>query len=95
MVSMYVSVIQISMVHASPGVVALTVNTVPACYQLVQTVLKTGAKRLCHVFLCLCKNACERSPALCRESRASCPVIISTSVCPHNRHVLNMDVKVI
>ena len=33
----------------------------------------TGSKKAVHV-LCLCNNACKRSLAICRKSRASCPV---------------------
>ena len=34
----------------------------------------TGSKKAVHVLLCLCNNACKRSLAICRNSRASCPV---------------------
>ena len=34
----------------------------------------TGSPKAVHVLSCLCDNACERSPAICHNSRASCPV---------------------
>ena len=40
----------------------------------------TGSKKAVHVLLCLCNNACKRSLAICRKSRASCPVIRLLSV---------------
>ena len=45
MVSMYVSVIGLSMVPASPGLVALTVPTLPASYQPIPSVLLTGVNK--------------------------------------------------
>ena len=33
----------------------------------------TGSKKAIHV-LCLCNNACKRSLAICRKSRALCPI---------------------
>ena len=37
-------------------------------------VLMTGSKKAVHVLLCLCNNACKRSLAICRKSRALCPI---------------------
>ena len=37
-------------------------------------VLTTGSKKVVHVLLCLCNNACKRSLAICRKNRALCPV---------------------
>ena len=37
-------------------------------------VLMTGSKKAVHVLLCLCNNACKRFLAICRKSRALCPV---------------------
>ena len=31
-------------------------------------------KKAVHVLLCLCNNACKRSLAICRKSKAMCPV---------------------
>ena len=48
------------------------------CYQNVinfsSPVPTTGSPKAIHVLSCLCDNACKRSLAICRESRASCPV---------------------
>ena len=41
---------------------------------LVPPVLTTGSTKAVHVLLCLCNNACKRSLAIGRKSRASCPV---------------------
>ena len=37
-----------------------------------------------HLFSCLCDNACKRSLAICRKSRASCPVsrLLSVPIWP-------------
>ena len=43
----------------------------------------TGSKKTVHVLLCLCNNACKRSLAKCRKSRAECPVHMQASVCPY------------
>ena len=40
----------------------------------------TGSKKAVHVLLCLCNNACKRSLAICRKSRAFCPVSRPLSV---------------
>ena len=37
-------------------------------------VLMTGSPKAVYVLSCLCDNACKRSLAICRKSRASCPV---------------------
>ena len=37
-------------------------------------VLTAGSKKAVHVLLGLCNNACKRSLAICRKSRAPCPV---------------------
>ena len=44
----------------------------------------TGSKKAVHVLLCLCNNACKRSLAICRKSRASCPVsrLLSVPIWP-------------
>ena len=35
--------------------------------------LGTGSPKTAHVLSCICDNACKRSLAICRKSRASCP----------------------
>ena len=57
-------------------------------------VLMTGSTKAIHVLSCLCDNACKRSLAICRKSRASCPVSRLLSV-PMCLHVLNRDVNMI
>ena len=42
--------------------------------ELFLPVLTTGSTKVVHVLSCLCDNACKRSPAICRKSRASSPV---------------------
>ena len=37
-------------------------------------------QRSCHVLSCLCNNACKRSLAICRKSRAPCPISRHLSV---------------
>ena len=41
---------------------------------LLPPVPTTGSKKAVHVLLCLCNNACKRSLAIYRKSRALCPV---------------------
>ena len=47
-------------------------------------VLTTGSLKAVHVLSCLCDNACKRSLAICRKSRASCPVsrLLSVPILP-------------
>ena len=47
-------------------------------------VLTTGSKKAVHVLLCLCNNACKSSLAICRKSRALCPVsrLLSVPIWP-------------
>ena len=40
----------------------------------------TGSPKAVHVLSCLCNYACKRSLAICRKSRASCPVSTLLSV---------------
>ena len=74
-----------------------------ACYRKVELyhcvidslppVLTTGSKKAVHVLLCLCNNACKRSLAICRKSRALCPIIILLFL--YCLYVLNRDVNII
>ena len=45
-----------------------------AAIDLFPPMLTTGSTKAIHVSSCLCDNACKRSLAICRKSRASCPV---------------------
>ena len=44
----------------------------------------TGSKKAVYVSLCLCNDACKRSLAICRKSRASCPInrLLSVPIWP-------------
>ena len=50
----------------------------------VLTIGSTKAVHVVHVLSCLCDNACKRSLAVCRKSRASCPVsrLLSVPIWP-------------
>ena len=49
-------------------------NSIKSAIYLFPPVLTTGSTKAVHVLSCLCGNACKRSLAICRKSRASCPV---------------------
>ena len=58
-----------------------------------QPVPMTGSKKVVHVLVCLCNNACKRSLAICCKSRALCPVSRLLSL--YDLHALNRDVNMI
>ena len=59
-------------------------QSVASLSELFQPVLTTGSKNVVHASLCLCNDACKRSLAICRKSRASCPVsrLLSVPIWP-------------
>ena len=52
------------------------------------TNLTTGSTKAIHVLSCLCDNACKRSLAICRKSRALCLSL-------YDPHALNRDINMI
>ena len=56
--------------------------------------LTTGSTKAVHVLSCLRDNAHKRSLAICRKSKASCPINRLLSV-PIWSHVLNRDIDMI
>ena len=50
-------------------------------------VLTTSSTKAVHMLSCLCDNACKRSLAICRTSRASCPIsrLLSVPILFHQR----------
>ena len=53
-------------------------------------------KKAVHVLLCLCNNACKRSLAICRKSRALARVPLACfCLTLYSLHVLNRDVNMI
>ena len=67
--------VSVSLCEAShPGSRFRKVEFYHCAIDLFPPVLMTGSTKAVHVLLCMCNNACERSLAICRKSRALCPV---------------------
>ena len=69
--STYMSLIGRFVVHSACFDDSLAIYVSPTCSHQYHQLFY---QRLCHVLSCLCDKACERSPAIFRKSRASCPV---------------------